>query len=311
MSIADWVSEAPVRLRERVGRGIRHAAGLSEDPPPICDDPAEAYQSVDAVARLVHGDLSSMMIGGLASLFFEMLHPLTMSGVAQHSRYREDPLGRVLRTANFIGATTYGSTARASAAIERVRSIHEGVRGVADDGREYRASDPELLEWIHCAGTSMFLRAYQAFGAQTLSDADADRYVADVVRVARDLGAVDVPSTVADLDARLEAFRPQLRLSPVGAQARDFILRGVVRGPHQRAAYRLLVASGLGLLEPWARDLLGVPTRPVRHALVVTPANHVLARTIRLAVPPVTMARSHPRSPDRDTNTDRHPLTNS
>lgn len=286
MSITGWVNEAPVRLRERVGRSIRDAAGLSQDPPPVCDDPAESYLRVDSVARLVHGDLSSMMIGGLASLFFEMLNPLTMAGVAQHSRYREDPLGRVLRTANFIGATTYGSRARAHGAIERVRAIHEGVRGVADDGRSYRAGDPHLLEWIHCAGTSMFLHAYQAFGAQTISASDADRYVAEMVQVARDLGARTVPRTVVELEAQLEGYRDELRLSADGAQARDFIIRGVVRGPHQRLAYRLLVESSFTLLEPWARDMLGVPTRTVRTALVVRPATALLASTIRLAVPP-------------------------
>ena len=39
--------------------------------------------------------------------------PHTMAGVAQHSRYREDPLGRLLQTANFIGFTTYGTKAQA------------------------------------------------------------------------------------------------------------------------------------------------------------------------------------------------------
>lgn len=292
MSITEWVNEAPERLRQRVGRGIRAAAGLNQDPPPICEDPDEAYQAVDGVARLVHGDLSSMMVGGIASLLFEMLHPLTMAGVAQHSRYREDPLGRVLRTANFISATTYGSRARAHADIARVRAIHEGVRGTADDGRAYRAGDPRLLEWIHCAGTSMFLRAYQAFGARSLSAADADRYVAEAARVARDLGAVRVPTTVAELEAALETFRPELRLSDDAREARGFIVAGVVRGPHQRLAYRLLVESAFSLLEPWARELLEVPARPVRTALVVRPATRLLASTIRLAVPPATPVRS-------------------
>lgn len=288
MSVAEWVIEAPERLRSEMNRRIRDAAGLSHESPEVCDDPDEAYTPVDAVARLIHGDLPAMMIGGLASLFFEMLNPLTMAGVAQHSRYRDDPLDRVLQTANFIGATTYGSKSSANSAIRKVRAIHERVRGVADDGRAYHASDPHLLAWIHCAGVAMFLASYRAFGAAEISDADADAYVAGAGRVARDLGAIDPPTTVDELNAALLAFRPELRLSAEGVGARDFIARGVVRGAHQRAAYRLVVAAAYSLLEPWAREMLGVPRRRVLNRLAVRPATKVLDAAVRLAVPPVT-----------------------
>ncbi len=291
MSIAQWVGEAPERLRQRVNQGIRRSAGLTQDPPAICEDPELAFTRVDAVARLVHGDLPSMMVGGLASLFFEMLHPHSMAGVAQHSRYRDDPLGRVLQTANFIGVTTYGPRDRAEAAIERVRAIHEGVRGVADDGRPYRAGDPHLLEWIHCAGSAMFLAAYERYGARPLVAHEADEYVDDVAATATALGAERVPHSVAELRDQIDAFRPELRLSPEGAEARDFILRGVHRAPAQRAAYRLLVEAALGLLEPWAREGLALEAPPAPAAALVAPATRLLARGIRLAVPPAVPPR--------------------
>ena len=107
-------------LKKRVNVAIRDAIGLSQNPPPICQDPDEAYTAIDSVARLVHGDLASMVIGGLASLFLQMLHPRAMAGVAQHSRYQDDPLGRMLQTANFIGATTYGSKSASTKSIKRV-----------------------------------------------------------------------------------------------------------------------------------------------------------------------------------------------
>ncbi|MFI5034759.1 MAG: oxygenase MpaB family protein [Acidimicrobiales bacterium] len=291
MSVVEWVSEAPERLRGEVNRRIRRAAGLARESPEVCEDPDEAYTPVDAVSRLIHGDLPSMMIGGLASLFFEMLHPLTMAGVAQHSRYREDPLGRVLQTANFIAATTYGSKESATKAIKRVRAIHERVRGTADDGRPYYAGDPHLLAWIHCAGVAMFLSSYQTFGPVALSEADADAYVAGAGRVAADLGVVDPPTTVDELRAALRTFRPELRLTRDAVEARDFIARGVVRGVHQRAAYRLVVAAAYSLLEPWARDMLGVPRRRVFDPVVVRPATKVLDAAVRLAIPPMTPPR--------------------
>ena len=286
MSAASWVSEAPLRVRERVNRNVRHAIGLTQAPPEACLDPSEAYTPVDGIARIIHGDLSSMLIGGIASLFLQMLHPPTMAGVAQHSRYQHDPLGRVLQTANFIGATTYGSRATAYAAIERVLSVHEAVRGVDDNLSPYYANDPHLLEWVHDAGTSMFLAGYQEYGAQKLSAADADQYVGEMATVARDLGAANPPNNVAELNAALERFRPELRLSADGVVARDFVSHGVVRGLIQPVAYRLIVHSALDLLTPWARALLGVSPHPLVHRVATRPATLALCAGLRAAVPP-------------------------
>jgi uncharacterized protein (DUF2236 family) len=269
-----------------VGLSIRHAAGLTNDPPPRCDDPDEAFGDVYGVARLVHRELPSMLVGGVGSLFFQMLHPYAMAGVAQHSRYQEDPLGRVLRTANFIGATTFGSKATAQIAIDRVLSVHEYVHGIADDGEPYDANDPHLLLWVHCAEIYMFLNGYRRFGSQRLSDYEADHYVKEMAPLARTLGVLDPPETVAELNASLLGFRGELRLSADGATARDFIAYGVTRSHAQRAVYRLVVLSAWSLLPPYAQELLGVRQRGWRDRLFVRPATRVLCRAMRFAVPP-------------------------
>ena len=77
-----------------------------------------------AVIRDVHGDVMTMMIGGIAGLFLQMLHPLALAGVWDHSDFRRDMQGRLRRTARFIATTTYGNRAQAEAAIDRVRRIH-------------------------------------------------------------------------------------------------------------------------------------------------------------------------------------------
>jgi len=279
-------SEVLTRWRGRVNHDIRQSIGLSMNPPPRCNDPDEAYFALDSVARTIHGDLPPMLIGGLGSLFIQMLHPHTMAGVAQHSRYREDPLGRLLQTANFIGFTTYGTKAEAYASIERVLAVHQAVRGVADDGATYYANDPHLLAWVHAAETSMFLTAYRRFGTVPLSDADADRYVAEMANVAIDMGMVAPPTSVAELHAAIQRFRPELRLSPDGATARDFVVRGVQRGPSRRLVNWLLVRCSFALMTPWELDLLGVKRRPVWNRLVVLPATTLLCRLLRLFVPP-------------------------
>jgi uncharacterized protein (DUF2236 family) len=286
MVSAQLASEALTQLRRRVNRDIRKAVGLSKEPPPRCNDPDEAYFALDSVARTIHGDLPPMLVGGLGSLFIQMLHPHTMAGVAQHSRYREDPLGRLLQTANFIGFTTYGTRAQAYASIERVLAVHQAVRGVADDGVPYFANDPHLLAWVHAAETSMFLTAYRRYGAVRLSDDDADRYVLEMAHLAIDLGMEDPPTSVAELVATIQRFRPELRLSSDGAVARDFVIRGVQRGLVQRSANWLLVRSSFALMAPWQLELLDVRRRPVRNRLLIQPATSVFCRLLRLFVPP-------------------------
>ena len=282
---ASW-TDAPARLRHRVNQSIRHAVGLTKQPPPRCDDPGEAYFPIDGAARIIHGDLASMLVGGLGSLFFQMLHPHSMAGVAQHSRYQRDPLGRLLQTANFIGYTTYGSTANAHASIERVLAVHESVRGVADDGVAYYANDPHLLAWVHAAEISMFLEGYRRFGRLPLSGRDADDYVNEMAHLARDMGISDPPTLVDELTATLLKFRPELRLTTDAVTARDFVMTGVVSRWNQRIAYWLLVHSAFDLMPPWASEMLGVRTRRVRNRLLVRPATSLLCAVLRHFVPP-------------------------
>ena len=98
----------------------------------------------DSVTWRVHGD-SSMFVGGLRALLLQLLHPLAMAGVAEHSDYRRHPDRRLARTAVFVATTTYGTTEEAEAAFAMVRRVHETVVGTAPDGRPYAANDPHLV----------------------------------------------------------------------------------------------------------------------------------------------------------------------
>ena len=271
-------------------RSIRSSIGLTQDPPPICDDTELAYFPVDGIARLVHGDLAAMLAGGIGSLFYQMLHPYAMAGVAQHSRYQDDPLGRMLQTANFIGFTTYGTKATAAAAIERVLAVHEAVRGVADDGTPYYANDPHLLLWVHCAEISMFLEGYLRYGPEKLTRDECDNYVSEVARIARDMGVPNPPNSYDELQSCLQSFAPELRLSADGAVARDWLRRGVMVQGWQRAGYRLVVRASFLLLPPTAQSALGVRPHPVMDALFTRPLMKLLAGVMHRVVPPVRRA---------------------
>ncbi|HET8987632.1 MAG TPA: oxygenase MpaB family protein, partial [Humibacillus sp.] len=125
------------------------------------------FTAADPIWR-VHAD-ASMFPAGVASLLLQSLHPLAMAGVAGHSGYKSDPWGRLQRTSHYLATTTFGTIEHAEESIAMVRSIHERVRGRDPQGREYRASDPHLLRWVHLAEIDSFLRAHQTFGAEPLT----------------------------------------------------------------------------------------------------------------------------------------------
>ena len=82
----------------------------------------------DSVAWRVHGDVTTMMVGGISALLVEMLHPLALGGVWDHSNVGADMAGRLRRTARFIAVTTFGEKTAAEAAIDKVRRIEFGQK---------------------------------------------------------------------------------------------------------------------------------------------------------------------------------------
>ncbi len=56
----------------------------------------------DSVTWRIHAD-NSMFVGGLRALLLQTMHPLAMAGVAEHSGYRHDPMGRLWRTSAYVG----------------------------------------------------------------------------------------------------------------------------------------------------------------------------------------------------------------
>ncbi len=241
------------------------------------------YFGEDRPIRVVHGD-ASMFVGGLRALLLQSLHPLAMAAVAGHSGYRGDPWGRLQRTGHFLAVTSFGTTADAKAIIAQVRAIHSRINGKAADGRPYAASDPHLLKWVHIVEVDSFLRAYQRYGAAKLGPGEDDAYVADAAKVARALGVVDPPVSVAEVHEQIAAYRPELTGTPEARSAARFMLLNPPVPLLFRAAYPALGASAVAMLPVWARLPLRLPYLPVTEAVTVRAAGEVLTRTLRWAM---------------------------
>jgi uncharacterized protein (DUF2236 family) len=223
-----------------------------ERPVPASDD---ALFPRGSVIWRVHGDVTSMMVGGIAALLTQMLHPMALGGVWDHSNVAEDMIGRLRRTARFIAVTTYGQRDAAMAAIERVKKIHQQVGGTLPDGRTYRADDPHLLAWVHVAGAINFLDSWRRYGEPGMSPADQDRYLAESGEVARLLVADPVPQTRAAAEALIRDFRAELVSDQRARAFRDLVLKAPVASLTESPVQLLLMNAAIDVMPDFARAM--------------------------------------------------------
>jgi len=244
----------------------------------------DGYFGPQSVTWRLHAD-PMQWVGGVRALFLLALHPLAMAGVAQHSTFREDALGRLQRTGDYLGAVTFGTRAQADRAAARVRGVHRRVRGVEpESGTPYWAPDPQLLLWVHCGEIDSFLTIGRRAGVR-VSAADADRYVAEQVTAAELVGIPRelVPASVAELTDYFERTRPELRVTAAARETAKFLLLPPMPALVQLATpARVVWTSAAGLafasLPRWARRLYGLPGLPTTDL-----GASVTLRSLRLA----------------------------
>lgn len=241
----------------------------------------DALFEVDSPIRMVHADVVAMMVGGMRALFLQMLHPVALQGVLDHSDFREDVQGRLRRTARFIALTTYGHRDEAAKAIARVNAIHAGITGTMPDGRPYMATDPRVLAWVHLAEATSFLEAYLVYGDPGMISAAQDRYFEQSAVVAQMLGAAPVPRSRAEAAALMAEMRGELEGSDAAREVADFLLNGE-EAHRPGAVAKALATAAVDLLPPFARVALGLK-RPGTSALPAMLGTRVMAGAVRWA----------------------------
>lgn len=248
----------------------------------------------DSVCWRIHGDFTSMLIGGVSALLLQALHPLALAGVWDHSNFRDDLLGRLRRTGQFVSGTTFASRADADWLIDKVKRIHLQVVGTAPDGRPYAASDPDLLTWVHVAEVHSFMQAHLRYLNPRLSTADQDRYYAEIALVAERLGARDVPRSRVQIDAYLGAMQGQLLCDDRSREILRILLAAPAPSALAAPVGKLFLLAGIDLLPDWAQALLDQQMTPVRSRLTRTGV-HSIAPVIRWAVRSGSLHRSRIR----------------
>ncbi len=213
----------------------------------------------ESVTWKVMGDPATF-VGGIRALLVQSGHPEVVAGVADHSRYEEDPLGRLSRTSAYVTATAYGALPEVERAVDVVKRAHRPIDGISHRGRRYTADDPPLAAWVHNALTDSFLVSYQAYGPSPLPTADADRFVAEQTAVGALLGADPMPDTAGGLADWL-GEHPDAAVSPGMREAVAF-LRSPPLPLTVKAAYRVLYQAAVATIPGGLRRQLGIRRHP-------------------------------------------------
>ena len=264
----------------------------------LCGDPSGNPPWLDAVASgegrglympddapwVVHADLGTL-VGGVRALLMQALHPGSLAGVRTHSRYKDDPLGRLAGTIRWLTITTFASHEALAAEASRVNRMHDRVKGQYEsssgESRNYRAADPDLLRWVHIAFMDSFLRSHQIFSDRPIPGG-ADAYVRLWSKSVEPLGLTEVPMNEKELLNWLDHYRGELT---VNDDTRDVIqwLRNPPLPISARPVYALLFQSALASLPAEHRKLIGLKSLPL---CVLRPITTTLLKSIRLAIGP-------------------------
>ena len=213
----------------------------------------------DSAVWEVHGCIATL-VGGIRALLMQAAHPAALTGVAEHSAYDTDPLGRLERTTRWLTITSFGSTEAIESEARRVREMHKRVQGSFEDKTgshlSYSASDPRFLLWVHCAFTDSFLRAHEELGYPLPQG--ADRYVNEWAKSAQPLGLNDAPHSKQELQQVMATFaREEVTRIAMTPPIVGFILRP----PFSRGGlfvYRILANAAISTIDEPFLSVLGL-----------------------------------------------------
>lgn len=213
----------------------------------------------DSAVWQVHGCIATL-VGGIRALLMQAAHPAALTGVAEHSAYDTDPLGRLERTTRWLTITSFGSTEAIDIEARRVREMHRRVSGSFPSktgiNAQYSAGDPRFLLWVHCAFTDSFLRAHYELGYPLPQG--ADQYVSEWAKSAVPLGLSHAPHSQSELEEVMKSFaEDEILRIPMTPPIVGFILRP----PFSRGGlffYRILANAAIATIDQPFLTVLGL-----------------------------------------------------
>jgi uncharacterized protein (DUF2236 family) len=216
---------------------------------------APALFTPDSVTWRVMKNPVALVVGGIAAVILELAEPRVRTGVWEHTSFRRDPVTRMRRTGYAAWVTVYAPEPAARRLIAGVVNAHERIEGRTPAGARYRASDPELLNWVHATAGFGFFEAYNRY-VRALSADELSQAYRDGAAVAELYGAVTPPRSRRELEAFLAGMASRLERSNIVLEFLS-IVRTAPLLP-VRAVQRLMVRAAISMTPDWARETLGL-----------------------------------------------------
>ena len=187
---------------------------------------AKRFFSSRTIFWQVHSEMILLLAGGRA-LLMQLAHPKVAAGVAEHSHFKEDPLGRLQRTMSTMWSIIFDETLKARATLDQVKNIHRKVQGTIQPaeplpaGTPYDALDTELLLWVHATLIDSAMVGYDLF-VNPLTEAEKLCYYDETKKLAHlfEIPESLIPSSLADFKSYMERILAGNSIA-VGANARS------------------------------------------------------------------------------------------
>jgi uncharacterized protein (DUF2236 family) len=168
-----------------------------------------------------------LLLAGGRALLMQLAHPKIAAGVADHSRFQDDPFGRLYRTMSAMWSIVFDERTEALAALARVETRHNKVQGVVSPGEplhaknHYDAFDQDLLLWVHATLIDSAMIAYDHF-VRSQQPVEKVGYYDDSKRLACLFGIEEklIPPSLTEFDQYMERMLTKGVLA-VGPTARN------------------------------------------------------------------------------------------
>jgi uncharacterized protein (DUF2236 family) len=265
---------------------VRLLSGSNDGKPPwlkqVADGDEVGLYLPNQAPWIVHADFATL-VGGIRALLMQALHPGSLTGVRQHSRYKDDPLGRLAGTIRWLTVTTFGPIQSNQKEADRVNRLHTRVKGEyqtsTGESRPYQAADKDLLLWVHVAFMDSFLRTHQNYSKRPIPGG-ADDYVRLWAASVKPLGLEVAPQNEDELLETLRGFDKDLVVTD---DTRD-VIKWIKNPPLPLLAkpfYRLFFYAALASMPQSYQALIGERALPLW--FVKSQTTNIL-RAMRIAI---------------------------
>ena len=272
MRIIHWASGAP----------------MSSELPISDPEPDPGLMGPDSISWRLHEE-QWLITAGARAFLMQAAHPKVAQGALDHSRFAEDPFGRVFNTIQGMAILIFGTTHEANAMARHLNRLHHTVTGTLPEsigryaaGESYSGMEPLALLWVHIVFVDSMLTAYKTF-VGPLSQEVCEQYWQESCRYARLLGLTDavLPATYAAAQQYISGALASGEIA-IGPAAK-FIAQKVLYPPMpllRKPLWGIVRLITVGQLPADIREAYGLPwkTRQRVGFLLARGAGHLLRR---------------------------------